>query len=112
MVKEIFRWLKKKLSRPTDVIPEDPPSTPVTSEPDDLANDDYVIEISHGEDMSGLAGSQGENDLMPDIYADKHDATEPDLKALEQTSPDLDEPEGFNPYDTAVLQKKTGFKPR
>jgi hypothetical protein len=40
--------------------------------------------------------------LMPDIYAD----TQVDIKALDQTTPNIDEPAGFNPYDTGVLQKK------
>jgi hypothetical protein len=112
MVKKILKWLKKKISRPTDDVPEYPPSTPATAEPDDLANDDYVIEVSCGEDMPGPRESQEEGVLMPDIYADKHGATAPDLKVLDQPAPDVDEPEGFNPYDTAVLRKKTDFKPR
>ncbi len=105
-MRDFFKLMKNRFSRPTDVIPDDPPTTPVTAEPDELANDDYVIEVSRGEDMSGLAESREESVLMPDIYADNHDVTEPDLSVLDQPSSDFDDPGGFNPYDTAVLQKK------
>jgi hypothetical protein len=43
---------------------------------------------------------------MPDIYADKHVDVEADIKALDQPTPDIKEPDGFNPYDTAVLRTK------
>ena len=48
----------------------------------------------------------GKDVLMPDIYADTHVDVQPNLKALDQPTPDIEEPNGFNPYDTAVLQKK------
>jgi hypothetical protein len=111
-VKGIIGWLEKTFSRPTDDIPAIPSSTPVTAVPDDLASDDYLIEVSCGGDVSDPKESQGESDLMPDIYADNNDATKPDLKILDQPVPDVDEPEGFNPYDTAVLRKKTDSEPR
>ena len=44
--------------------------------------------------------------LMPDIYADAQVDIEADIKTLDQPTPDIEEPDGFNPYDTAVLQKK------
>lgn len=53
-----------------------------------------------------------EDVLMPDIYAVMNVATVTDLKILDQSSPDIDKSEGFNPYDTAVLRKKFGPKPR
>jgi hypothetical protein len=43
---------------------------------------------------------------MPDIYADTHVDVAADIKALDQPTPDFEEPAGFNPYDTAVLRKK------
>jgi hypothetical protein len=46
-----------------------------------------------------------EDVLMPDIYGDNNDDTEPLLNVLDPSSPD-DKSAGFNPYDTAVLQKK------
>ena len=46
------------------------------------------------------------NAPMPDIYADEHDAAVSDVKVLGPASPDTDNSIGFNPYDTAVLQKK------
>jgi len=42
---------------------------------------------------------------MPDIYADEHTATAPNLKTAGPPPPDPIESSGFNPYDTAVLQK-------
>ena len=59
-----------------------------------------------------VVGDQSSNavsvdDLVtPDIYADEHFATVPDLRTLVPSSPDIDKSEGFNPYDTAVFQKK------
>ena len=47
-----------------------------------------------------------EDVVMPDIYGDDCDATVPVLKILDLSSPDIEEPTGFNPYDTAVLRKK------
>ncbi len=52
----------------------------------------------------------GKNVLMPDIYADTHDVTEPLLNILELESPLGDTSSGFNPYDTAVLHEKKGGK--
>jgi hypothetical protein len=67
-----------------------------------LERDDYVVESSYGADVPNRIDSQGMDFLMPDIYAD----TQVDIKALDQTTPNIDEPAGFNPYDTGVLQKK------
>ncbi len=77
-MKRIFGALKTKLSSPTDVAEDDLPTTTMSAE-------DVV---------------------MPDIYADEHVATVSDLKIIGPSSPDADDAEGFNPYDTAVLQKK------
>ena len=44
--------------------------------------------------------------VMPDIYAVKHVDTVPDHKVIDLSSPDIDESNGFNPYDTAILRKK------
>jgi len=54
----------------------------------------------------------GPNVVMPDIYAEKHAATQPLLKILDPNSPDIDSSTGFNPYDTAVFLKKPELKPR
>ena len=48
--------------------------------------------------------------VMPDIYGEQHEATEPLLKILNPTSPDIDESTGFDPYDTVVLHEKQGVK--
>jgi len=76
-MKRIFRWLKMSFSRPTSAIATDQPSSAVSK---DI--------------------------LMPDIYADAQVDIEADIKTLDQPTPDIEEPDGFNPYDTAVLQKK------
>jgi hypothetical protein len=77
-MKRIIRWLETISSRPKAPDADDQSSNPVAVE--DL--------------------------MMPDIYANEHVATVPDLKPLVPSSPDTDETTGFNPYDTGVLQKK------
>ena len=77
-MKRITKWLERISSRPKTPVEADQPSSPVSVE--DIA--------------------------MPDIYADKPVAKVPELKTLVPSSPDADETTGFNPYDTAVLQKK------
>lgn len=47
-----------------------------------------------------------EDVLMPDIYANEDVDTVRGIKILDPSSPDIDKSTGFNPYDTAVLQKK------
>lgn len=113
-MKRFFKWLEKNFSRLKTSIATDQPSNSSTVEPDDIANDDYRVEMPGGVDVPGGIDAHGsETDvMMPDIYADRHDATEPDLKILDQASPDVDESAGFNPYDTGVLQKKSDSKPR
>jgi len=77
-MKRIIEWMKKKLSYPDIPTVPEQPSKPLTV--DDL--------------------------VMPDIYAVKHVETVPDLNVIDLSSPDIDESNGFNPYDTAVLHKK------
>jgi hypothetical protein len=77
-MKRIIGALKAKLSRP---------KTP--------AVDDQSSETESMEEAS-----------MPDIYGDEFVATVQDLNVLDLSSSDADESTGFNPYDTAVLQKK------
>ncbi len=77
-MKRITKWLETISSRPKTSIADDSSS--------------YAVSV---EDL-----------VMPDIYAVEHVATVPDLKILVPSSPDTDETRGFNPYDTAVLQKK------
>jgi len=76
-MKRVIEWLRTKFSQPAPAIAADQPSSPVS-----------------------------EDVLMPDIYADAKLDIEADFKALDQPTPDIAEPDGFNPYDTAVLQKK------
>ncbi len=77
-MKRIIGALKAKLSRPKAPVADDQSSNTVSVE--------------------GV--------LMPDIYADEHVATVSDLKTPDPSAPDTDKSTGFNPDDTAVLQKK------
>jgi hypothetical protein len=77
-MKRFLRWLESISSRPKAPVEADQPGSPVSVE--DIA--------------------------MPDIYANEPVAKVPELKTLVSSSPDADETEAFNPYDTAVLQKK------
>ncbi len=77
-MKRIIGALKAKLSRPNATVVADQSSNTVSVE-------DVV---------------------MPDIYADEQVATVWGIKILDPSSPDIDKSTGFNPYDTAVLQKK------
>jgi len=78
-MKRIIGTLKAKMSRPKS-----------------LAVDDQSGETVSTEEAS-----------MPDIYGDEFVATVQDIKIIDLSSPeDVDESTGFNPYDTAVLQKK------
>ena len=77
-MKRIIGALKAKLSRPKAPVADDQSSNTVSVE----------------------------DVLMPDIYADEHVTTVQDLKTLGPSTPDTDKTAGFNPYDTAVLQKK------
>ena len=107
-MKRLFRWLEAKFSWSKTPIAIDQRGNPLTVEPDDIANDDDRVELPCGADVSGGTDAHGSGTevLMPDIYGDRHDATKPDPKILDQPSPDADESAGFNPYDTGVLQKK------
>ena len=44
--------------------------------------------------------------LMPDIYAEEVAVDEPTVEVVVLETPDEDNSEGFNPYDTARLYKK------
>ncbi len=83
-MKRILDWLKEKKHQST-----------VSAEPDQTTDDkEYTIR----------------EPVMPDIYREDHAATEPALKILDSTSPDIDESPGFDPYDTVVLHEKHGVK--
>jgi hypothetical protein len=80
----LIKALAKKLSRPKAPVAADQPCNAVSAE----------------------------NVLMPDIYVDRNVAAVPDLEILDLSKPDIDKSAGFDPYDTAVLRKKLGPKPR
>ena len=77
-MKRLFSQTKKAVDQPEDSDVTEQPTKPLTVE--DL--------------------------VMPDIYASEHVATVPDLKIIDLSSPEADETDGFNPYDTAVLHEK------
>ena len=106
-MKRIIGKFKAKRSRPNDTVADDRSSNSVRVESDDSANNDDKVEASFVSEMHGRIESQGpgKNILIPDIYGNEHVATVPDLKILDPSSPDTDESNGFNPYDTAVLRK-------
>ena len=104
-MKQILKWLERRTPSSTTSLSEDDPRDIVPVESVELPNDNYSIEPSFD------AGTPDRETLMPDIYSDSHIATEPDLKILDQPSTNKDEPDGFNPYDTGVLQKNNGNRP-
>lgn len=104
-MKRLSGWLKSKLSQPKATVQS---SEPVSVESDNIVDDDYSVEVTFDSGVPGRLDTHDsrKNVLMPDIYVDGHDVTEPDLKILDQSSTPEDKSEGFNPYDTGVLQKK------
>ena len=105
-MKRIIGALKAKLSRPKVPVAVEQPSNPVSVKPGDFENNDYKVEMLFDAEVHGRIDSQGpgKNVLMPDIYADKSVATAPELEIL--APPGTDESIGFDPYDTAKMQKK------
>ena len=116
-MKGIPKWLKNMLSRYSTTIEVNEHGIPVSVNPGN-------IEDSTDAEVPDQNASQArlQEVVMPDIYADKHDATEPDLKVLDEPLPEatgdtqplleiIDNPsrtsemsEGFDPYNTG------GFK--
>jgi hypothetical protein len=43
---------------------------------------------------------------MPDIYTEEFSVDDPTVEVVVLSSTENEEPEGFNPYDTARLYKK------
>jgi hypothetical protein len=113
-VKRFTSWLESKLSRPKSPAVITPPKVREIVKSKDSPNDDYVVESSFDAKVPGRIETHepGKNVLMPDIYGNRTDPTEPDLKILDKSSPDVDISTGFNPYDTVVLHTKPGSKKR
>ncbi len=78
-------WLKEKKSQPT-------------------------VSAELGQFTGDIDGGAEREVVMPDIYAEKHELTEPPVKILDPTSPDIDVSTGFDPYDTVVLHEKQGIR--
>jgi hypothetical protein len=104
-MKGIFNRPQEKVSRPSISTAPDQPS-------DDIADDDDSTDAPCGADEPGQTEKGGPDVevLMPDIYGEKREATEPPLKIPDPTSPDIDVSNGFDPYDTVVLHEKQGVK--
>ena len=86
----------------------DPAVCDRADDPATVKRDDHTIDVPSRENVAGWMDDQkpAQSVTMPDSYSEEHVATVPNLRILEPTSPDTDESRGFNPYDTAVLQKK------
>lgn len=102
-MKRIISWLATKLRRWGSVADE--PSNPEIIKPD---INESTIDVFLGNAVSNSMGDQkSARDVpIPDIYAEEHGDTVPDLEIPDQPSLDVGESDGVNPYDTAVLQKK------
>ncbi len=102
-MKRIIRWLKTKLRRWGAVADE--PSNPEIIKPD---INESTIDIFLGSEVANSIGDQksGKDVPIPDIYANEHGDTVPHLEIPDQTSLDVGESDGVNPYDTAKLHKK------
>ena len=96
-MKRIVRWLEAKLSRQKSPDTSDAPSDSESVKADEI---DLGIDVSKG------LQRPAKNVLMPDIYGENDDDTQPLLNILDPSSPDIDESTGFNPYDTAKMHKK------
>jgi hypothetical protein len=96
-MKRIVRGLEAKLPRQKSPDTSDAPSDSESVKADEI---DLGIDVSKG------LQRPAKNVLMPDIYGENDDDTQPLLNILDPSSLDTDESTGFNPYDMAVLQKK------
>ncbi len=114
-MKRIIRWLDSKLSPKKSPNPSDAPSDSEGAKPDeidlgvdlpkelqDLVNNVPTPDINLPKDLQ----EPEKNVLMPDIYSDEHDVTVPHLRILDQPTLEVGESAGFNPYDTAKMQKE------
>lgn len=104
-MKRILKWLETISSSPEAPVEAAQPKDPKSVKPDD---DECRAEMSSGVAVAGGTGNEepGKNVPMPDIYADEHIATVPNLKLVDPSAADSDKSTGFDPYDTAVLQDK------
>ena len=103
-IERFRKWLRPKAPQAT--IVSEAKQCAVGVRPEQKTEDECADESSPGCKGTDRIDSQGKKVLMPDIYGDQHVATEPDLKILDQSSPDIEKSSGFNPYDTAVFCKK------
>ena len=90
----ILRWLETRLSRPK--------SPDASGESESVKPD----EIDLGIDLPKGLQEPTKSVLMPDIYGEEHDATVPHLKIPDQPTLEDGESAGFNPYETAKMQKE------
>ncbi len=103
-MKDIPKWLAERLCQLKKPVESDQPNDDESVSPDSEGRG----EISLSAEVAGWMDNHEaeKNVVMPDIYSEAHDATVPQLKLLDLDLTDLDESTGFNPYDTAVFQKK------
>jgi hypothetical protein len=89
-VKLIISWLKALHFAIAEYVEPDQRIQPKRVLADAIAKDSKSVEDS----------------LMPDIYSEGNSDTVPILEILDMPSLEEKESPGFNPYDTAALQKK------
>jgi hypothetical protein len=93
----ILKWLEANLPRFGSL---DLPDAPDESKIVNFDETDLGIDAPKG------LQEPTKNILMPEIYADEHVATVPNLKILGESPPDTDESSGFDPYNTGTLRMK------
>ena len=113
-MKGIIRRLEARFSRPEKPVESNQLKVREIVNSIVSPSDDFVVESSFNSEAPGRIETHGpgKNVLMPDIYGNRTDPTEPALEILEKSSPDIDVSTGFNPYDTVVLHDKKGSKKR
>ena len=104
-MQRIIRWLETKLSGWETPTVADEASNSEVIRPD---INESTIDIFLGDAVRhSMYKQESAKDVpMPDIYSDELVDTVPNLEIVDPSPADTDDSTGFNPYDTAVLQKK------
>jgi len=111
----IVGWLKSRLSRSKSADLSDEPDKSGSAKPDeidlgidlpkelgDLPNDVPITDVDQEKDRQEPARITP----APELCADEHVATVPDLDLVDPSGADTDTSPGFDPYDTAKIHKK------
>jgi hypothetical protein len=114
-MKRIIRWLETRLSSQNSPNPSNASSDSdsaklnridlginLPKELQDMVNDMPTPKFELPKEIQ----EPSKNDVMPDIYSDEHDVTVPHLKVVDQPALEDGESAGFDPCDTAKVQKE------